>query len=74
MSALGGSVVTLAGHWARICDCVCVPTGVDMCGRTVMVLVGRNIPVTLIDMEKVPGLIRRKDHERYSFSGAIEYR
>uniref|UniRef100_A0A8C8CQ07 Macro domain-containing protein n=1 Tax=Oncorhynchus tshawytscha TaxID=74940 RepID=A0A8C8CQ07_ONCTS len=27
-------------------------TGVDMCGRTVMVLVGRNIPVTLIDMEK----------------------
>lgn len=23
-----------------------------MCGRTVMVLVGRNIPVTLIDMEK----------------------
>lgn len=27
--------------------------GVDMCGRTVMVLVGRNIPVTLIDIEKV---------------------
>lgn len=27
-------------------------TGVDMCGRTVMVLVGRNIPVTLIDIEK----------------------
>lgn len=27
-------------------------TGVDMCGRTVMVIVGRNIPVTLIDMEK----------------------
>ncbi|XP_028292575.1 ganglioside-induced differentiation-associated protein 2 isoform X1 [Gouania willdenowi] len=27
-------------------------TGVDMCGRTVMVLVGRNIPVTLIDQEK----------------------
>uniref|UniRef100_A0A4W5PJ46 Ganglioside induced differentiation associated protein 2 n=1 Tax=Hucho hucho TaxID=62062 RepID=A0A4W5PJ46_9TELE len=27
-------------------------TGVDMCGRTVMVVVGRNIPVTLIDMEK----------------------
>ncbi|KAJ8409926.1 hypothetical protein AAFF_G00209670 [Aldrovandia affinis] len=27
-------------------------TGVDICGRTVMVLVGRNIPVTLIDMEK----------------------
>ncbi|CAN9498464.1 unnamed protein product [Ophioblennius macclurei] len=27
-------------------------TGVDMCGRTVMVLVGRNIPVTLIDVEK----------------------
>lgn len=27
-------------------------TGVDVCGRTVMVLVGRNIPVTLIDMEK----------------------
>uniref|UniRef100_A0A672SJB0 Ganglioside-induced differentiation-associated protein 2-like n=1 Tax=Sinocyclocheilus grahami TaxID=75366 RepID=A0A672SJB0_SINGR len=28
-------------------------TGVDLCGRTVMVVVGRNIPVTLIDMEKV---------------------
>ncbi|XP_063069819.1 ganglioside-induced differentiation-associated protein 2 isoform X2 [Engraulis encrasicolus] len=27
-------------------------TGIDMCGRTVMVMVGRNIPVTLIDMEK----------------------
>ncbi|XP_064413503.1 ganglioside-induced differentiation-associated protein 2 isoform X2 [Latimeria chalumnae] len=27
-------------------------TGVDICGRTVMVVVGRNIPVTLIDMEK----------------------
>ncbi|XP_068185330.1 ganglioside-induced differentiation-associated protein 2 [Antennarius striatus] len=27
-------------------------TGVDMYGRTVMVLVGRNIPVTLIDLEK----------------------
>uniref|UniRef100_A0A8C4GNJ5 Ganglioside induced differentiation associated protein 2 n=1 Tax=Dicentrarchus labrax TaxID=13489 RepID=A0A8C4GNJ5_DICLA len=27
-------------------------TGVDMCGRTVMILVGRNIPVTLIDLEK----------------------
>ncbi|KAM9343635.1 ganglioside-induced differentiation-associated protein 2 isoform 2-T2 [Pholidichthys leucotaenia] len=27
-------------------------TGVDLCGRTVMVLVGRNIPVTLIDLEK----------------------
>ncbi|KAM6978987.1 ganglioside-induced differentiation-associated protein 2 [Tautogolabrus adspersus] len=27
-------------------------TGVDMCGRTVMVIVGRNIPVTLIDIEK----------------------
>ncbi|XP_066562612.1 ganglioside-induced differentiation-associated protein 2 isoform X2 [Amia ocellicauda] len=27
-------------------------TGVDICGRTVMVIVGRNIPVTLIDMEK----------------------
>ncbi|XP_072253536.1 ganglioside-induced differentiation-associated protein 2 isoform X2 [Leuresthes tenuis] len=27
-------------------------TGVDMCGRTVMVVVGRNIPVTLIDLEK----------------------
>ncbi|XP_064167730.1 ganglioside-induced differentiation-associated protein 2 [Anguilla rostrata] len=27
-------------------------TGVDICGRTVMVLVGRNIPVSLIDMEK----------------------
>ncbi|PKU32458.1 ganglioside-induced differentiation-associated protein 2 [Limosa lapponica baueri] len=26
--------------------------GVDNCGRTVMVVVGRNIPVTLIDMEK----------------------
>lgn len=28
-------------------------SGIDMCGRTVMVIVGRNIPVTLIDMEKV---------------------
>uniref|UniRef100_A0A8C5NZS5 Macro domain-containing protein n=1 Tax=Jaculus jaculus TaxID=51337 RepID=A0A8C5NZS5_JACJA len=28
-------------------------TGVDNCGRTVMVVVGRNIPVTLIDMDKV---------------------
>lgn len=27
--------------------------GVDNCGRTVMAVVGRNIPVTLIDMEKV---------------------
>lgn len=27
--------------------------GVDNCGRTVMVVVGRNIPVTLIDMDKV---------------------
>ncbi|XP_054642830.1 ganglioside-induced differentiation-associated protein 2 isoform X1 [Dunckerocampus dactyliophorus] len=27
-------------------------TGVDMRGRTVMVVVGRNIPVTLIDLEK----------------------
>ncbi|KAM3861819.1 ganglioside-induced differentiation-associated protein 2 [Diretmus argenteus] len=27
-------------------------TGVDMCGRTVMVVVGRNMPVTLIDLEK----------------------
>ncbi|KAA0715885.1 Ganglioside-induced differentiation-associated protein 2 [Triplophysa tibetana] len=27
-------------------------TGVDRCGRTVMVVVGRNIPVTIIDMEK----------------------
>lgn len=27
--------------------------GVDMCGRTVMVVVGRNIPVTLLDLEKV---------------------
>ncbi|XP_037766074.1 ganglioside-induced differentiation-associated protein 2 isoform X5 [Chelonia mydas] len=27
-------------------------TGVDNCGRTVVVVVGRNIPVTLIDMEK----------------------
>uniref|UniRef100_A0A3Q3L452 Ganglioside-induced differentiation-associated protein 2-like n=1 Tax=Labrus bergylta TaxID=56723 RepID=A0A3Q3L452_9LABR len=27
-------------------------TGVDLCGRTVMVIVGRNIPVTLIDIEK----------------------
>uniref|UniRef100_H3CIA1 Ganglioside induced differentiation associated protein 2 n=1 Tax=Tetraodon nigroviridis TaxID=99883 RepID=H3CIA1_TETNG len=27
-------------------------TGVDMCGRTVMVVVGRNIPVTLLDPEK----------------------
>uniref|UniRef100_A0AAQ4RAF1 Ganglioside induced differentiation associated protein 2 n=1 Tax=Gasterosteus aculeatus aculeatus TaxID=481459 RepID=A0AAQ4RAF1_GASAC len=27
-------------------------TGVDTCGRTVMVLVGRNIPVTVIDIEK----------------------
>ena len=32
---------------------VCVSLGVDMCGRTVMVVVGRNIPVTLIDIEKV---------------------
>ena len=37
------------------CSCMCVPSGVDMCGRTVMVLVGRNIPVTLIDIEKVTG-------------------
>lgn len=28
-------------------------SGVDNCGRTVMVVVGRNIPVTLIDMDKV---------------------
>ncbi len=28
-------------------------SGVDLCGRTVMIVVGRNIPVTLIDMEKV---------------------
>ncbi|RVE58529.1 hypothetical protein OJAV_G00210100 [Oryzias javanicus] len=27
-------------------------TGVDKCGRTVVVVVGRNIPVTLIDLEK----------------------
>ncbi|XP_016372917.1 ganglioside-induced differentiation-associated protein 2-like [Sinocyclocheilus rhinocerous] len=27
-------------------------SGVDLCGRTVMVVVGRNIPVTIIDMEK----------------------
>ncbi|XP_059417701.1 ganglioside-induced differentiation-associated protein 2-like [Carassius carassius] len=27
-------------------------TGVDLCGRTVMVVVGRNIPVAIIDMEK----------------------
>uniref|UniRef100_A0A674MBP6 Ganglioside induced differentiation associated protein 2 n=1 Tax=Takifugu rubripes TaxID=31033 RepID=A0A674MBP6_TAKRU len=27
-------------------------TGVDMCGRTAMVVVGRNIPVTLLDLEK----------------------
>lgn len=27
--------------------------GVDNYGRTVMAVVGRNIPVTLIDMEKV---------------------
>lgn len=27
--------------------------GVDMCGRTVMVVVGRNIPVALLDLEKV---------------------
>uniref|UniRef100_A0A803TLG5 Ganglioside induced differentiation associated protein 2 n=1 Tax=Anolis carolinensis TaxID=28377 RepID=A0A803TLG5_ANOCA len=27
-------------------------TGVDNCGRTVMAVVGRNIPVTIIDMEK----------------------
>jgi len=32
---------------------VCVCPGVDMCGRTVVVLVGRNIPVTIIDIEKV---------------------
>uniref|UniRef100_A0A665X5I0 Macro domain-containing protein n=1 Tax=Echeneis naucrates TaxID=173247 RepID=A0A665X5I0_ECHNA len=31
---------------------LCVSPGVDMCGRTVMVVVGRNIPVTLIDLEK----------------------
>lgn len=30
-----------------------VLAGVDMCGRTVMVVVGRNIPVTLLDLEKV---------------------
>uniref|UniRef100_A0A8C7VUR4 Ganglioside induced differentiation associated protein 2 n=1 Tax=Oncorhynchus mykiss TaxID=8022 RepID=A0A8C7VUR4_ONCMY len=51
MSPLGGSVVILAGCWAYLLV-VCVSTGVDMCGRTVMVLVGRNIPVTLIAMEK----------------------
>lgn len=28
-------------------------SGVDLCGRTVMVVVGRNIPVTLLDLEKV---------------------
>lgn len=33
---------------------LCFFLGVDMCGRTVMVVVGRNIPVTLIDLEKVP--------------------
>ena len=33
--------------------CVCVCVGVDKCGRTVMVIVGRNIPVTMIDIEKV---------------------
>lgn len=27
-------------------------TGVDMCGRTVMVMVGRNIPVDIMDIEK----------------------
>lgn len=38
-------------------------TGVDNCGRTVMVVVGRNIPVTLIDMDKVSceGLCRTDD-------------
>lgn len=32
---------------------VSVSAGVDLCGRTVMVVVGRNIPVTLMDLEKV---------------------
>lgn len=32
---------------------LCICPGVDICGRTVMVVVGRNIPVTLIDLEKV---------------------
>lgn len=32
---------------------VFVSPGVDKCGRTVVVVVGRNIPVTLIDLEKV---------------------
>lgn len=36
--------------------------GVDMCGRTVMVLVGRNIPVTLIDIEKVSWHLVMSDH------------
>ncbi|KAM9300325.1 ganglioside-induced differentiation-associated protein 2 isoform 3-T4 [Morus bassanus] len=36
----------------RITEKPGVPDGVDNCGRTVMVVVGRNIPVTLIDMEK----------------------
>lgn len=33
---------------------ICVRVaGVDMWGRTVVVVVGRNIPVTLLDLEKV---------------------
>ncbi|XP_048675626.1 ganglioside-induced differentiation-associated protein 2 isoform X2 [Caretta caretta] len=36
----------------RISEKPGAPDGVDNCGRTVMVVVGRNIPVTLIDMEK----------------------
>ena len=71
MSPLGGSVVILAGCWAYLLV-VCVSTGVDMCGRTVMVLVGRNIPVTLIAMEKVPGFIWRQHHEHHRFSCTIE--
>ncbi|XP_027481802.1 ganglioside-induced differentiation-associated protein 2 isoform X3 [Zalophus californianus] len=36
----------------RISEKPGAPEGVDNCGRTVMVVVGRNIPVTLIDMDK----------------------
>uniref|UniRef100_A0A8C9F9D2 Ganglioside induced differentiation associated protein 2 n=1 Tax=Pavo cristatus TaxID=9049 RepID=A0A8C9F9D2_PAVCR len=36
-----------------VSSCYFFLVGVDNCGRTVMVVVGRNIPVTLIDMEKV---------------------
>lgn len=38
----------VSGYWLHF-----LFIGVDNCGRTVMVVVGRNIPVTLIDMDKV---------------------